>query len=55
MKNDSNSPNNSAVAIYNTHTDAQAAVDELQTAGIDMKLISVPTTMSSATTRRTTV
>jgi Heat induced stress protein YflT domain len=32
---------NSAVAIYNTHTDAQAAVNELQTSGIDMKLISI--------------
>ena len=40
MKKNSTSPN-SAVAIYNTHTDAQAAVEELQAAGIDMKLISV--------------
>ena len=31
----------SAVAIYNTHTDAEAAVKDLQTAGIDMKLLSI--------------
>jgi hypothetical protein len=31
----------SAVAIYNTHTDAEAAVKELQAAGIDMKLLSI--------------
>ena len=37
----SNHNQNSAVAIYNTHTDAQAAVNELQTSGIDMKLISI--------------
>lgn len=36
MKNQS-----SAVAIYNTHTDAAAAVKELQRSGIDMKLISI--------------
>jgi hypothetical protein len=32
---------NSVAAIYNTHTDVEAAVKDLQTAGIDMKLISV--------------
>ena len=31
----------SAVAIYNTHTDTEAAVKDLQTAGIDMELLSV--------------
>ena len=31
----------SAVAIYNTHTDAEAAVKELQHSGIDMKLLSI--------------
>jgi hypothetical protein len=31
----------SAVAIYNTHTDAEAAVKELQDSGIDMKLLSI--------------
>ncbi len=40
MKED-NHDQNSAVAIYNTHTDAQAAVNELQTAGIDMTLVSI--------------
>jgi hypothetical protein len=29
------------VAIYNTHTDAEAAVKNLQTAGIDMELLSI--------------
>lgn len=39
----SNSTKNqsSAVAIYNTHTDAEAAVNELQKSGIDMKLLSI--------------
>ena len=40
MKED-NHNQNSAVAIYNTHTDAQAAVNELQKAGVDMKLVSI--------------
>ena len=40
MTNDNNKQN-SAVAIYNTHTDAQAAVNELQAAGIDLRLISI--------------
>jgi hypothetical protein len=31
----------SAVAIYNTHTDTEAAVKDLQTAGIEMDLLSV--------------
>ena len=31
----------SAVAIYNTHTDAEAAVKELQDSGLDMKLLSI--------------
>ena len=31
----------SIVAIYSTHTDAEAAVNDLQAAGIDMKLISI--------------
>jgi hypothetical protein len=31
----------SAVAIYNTHTDVEAAVKYLQTAGIDMELLSI--------------
>jgi uncharacterized protein YcbK (DUF882 family) len=31
----------SAVAIYNTHTDAEAAIKDLQTAGIDMESLSV--------------
>ena len=31
----------SAVAIYNTHTDAEAAVKQLQDAGIDMNLLSI--------------
>jgi Heat induced stress protein YflT domain len=31
----------SVVAIYNTHTDAEAAVKELETAGIDMKRLSI--------------
>ncbi len=37
--NDGN--NNSAVAIYNTHTDAEAAVKELRDSGIDMTLLSI--------------
>jgi len=36
-----NHSQSSAVAIYNTHTDAEAAVNELQHAGIDMKLLSI--------------
>ncbi len=36
-----NHKQNSAVAIYNTHTDAEAALNELHTAGINMNLISV--------------
>ncbi len=40
MKKD-NHNQSSAVAIYNTHTDAEAAVNELQNAGIDMKLVSI--------------
>jgi hypothetical protein len=36
-----NHDRNSAVAIYNTHTDAEAAVNELQNAGIDMTLVSI--------------
>ena len=34
-------PQNSAVAIYDTHTDAEAAVNSLQQSGIDMSLLSV--------------
>jgi hypothetical protein len=41
MLNEKNSKQNSAVAIYNTHTDAEAAVEELRTAGIDMKQLSI--------------
>jgi hypothetical protein len=41
MLNKNNNKQSSAVAIYNTHTDAEAAVEELQTAGIDMKLLSI--------------
>ena len=40
MKKD-NYNHNSAVAIYNTHTDAQSAVNELQNSGVDMKLVSI--------------
>lgn len=29
------------VAIYNTHAEAEAAVKELETAGIDMKRLSI--------------
>ena len=36
-----NNKQSSAVAIYNTPSDAEAAVKELQTAGIDMKLLSI--------------
>ena len=39
--NTNNKNHRSAVAIYNTHTDAEAAVKDLQTAGIDMKLLSI--------------
>jgi uncharacterized membrane protein len=35
------SKNESVVAIYHTHTDAEAAVKELQHAGIDMHAISI--------------
>jgi hypothetical protein len=34
-------PINSTVAIYNTHTEAETAVHELHTAGIDLKLLSI--------------
>lgn len=33
--------NNSAVAVYSSHTDAEAAVKELQRAGFDMKKLSI--------------
>jgi len=38
-----NNQNNqsSAVAIYNTHTDAEAAIKQLQAAGTDMKQLSI--------------
>jgi len=39
--NTSRKNQSSAVAIYNTHTDAEAAVKELQDSGIDMKLLSI--------------
>jgi len=32
---------NAAVAIYNTHTQAEAAIKELQKSGIDMKKLSI--------------
>ncbi len=32
---------NAAIAVYNTHTDAEAAIKELQKAGIDMKKLSI--------------
>jgi hypothetical protein len=31
----------SAVAIYNTHTDAEAAIKELQSSGLDMRRLSI--------------
>jgi heat induced stress protein YflT len=39
--NSSNHNQNSAVAIYNTHTDAEAAIKQLQAAGADMKHLSI--------------
>jgi hypothetical protein len=33
--------NNSTVAVYNSHTDAEAAIKELQQAGFDMKKLSI--------------
>ncbi len=36
-----NNNQSSAVAIYNTHTDAEEAVKELQSAGTDMELLSI--------------
>ena len=39
--NSGNNNQNSAVAIYNTHTDAEAAIKQLQAAGTDMKLLSI--------------
>jgi heat induced stress protein YflT len=41
MLNKNNNKQSSAVAIYNTHTDTEAAVKELQTAGIDTELLSI--------------
>ncbi len=35
------SKQNSVVGIYNTHTEAEAAVKELQKSGFDMKMLSV--------------
>ncbi len=35
------SKQNSVVGIYNTHTEAEAAVKELQKSGFDMKKLSV--------------
>ena len=32
---------NAAIAVYNTHTDAEAAIKELQKSGIDMKKLSI--------------
>ena len=32
---------NAAVAVYNTHTEAEAAIKELQKSGIDMKKLSI--------------
>jgi len=32
---------NAAIGIYNTHTDAEAAIKELEKAGIDMKKLSI--------------
>ena len=32
---------NSVVAIYNTHAQAEAAIKELQEAGVDMKTLSI--------------
>lgn len=34
-------PNNAIVAIYSSHTDAEAAVKELQASGFDMKQLSI--------------
>jgi uncharacterized membrane protein len=34
-------PNNLAVAIYNTHPEAEAAIKELQRSGFDMKKLSI--------------
>jgi hypothetical protein len=36
-----NSKTNSVVAIYNSHTEAEAAVKELEKSGFDMKKLSV--------------
>src|SRR5579885_2485374 len=33
--------NNSAIAIYNTHTEAESAIKELQKSGFDMKHLSI--------------
>ena len=33
--------NNSIVAVYPTHTAAEAAIKELQEAGVDMKSLSI--------------
>jgi hypothetical protein len=38
---DPKSENNSAVAIFNNHTDAETAVKELQKSGYDMKKLSI--------------
>jgi hypothetical protein len=35
------SDTNSAVAIYNTHAEAEAAIKELQKSGFDMKRLSI--------------
>ena len=39
--NNPKSENNSAVAIFNSHTDAEAAIKELQKSGYDMKKLSI--------------
>ena len=39
--NNRNNNQESSVAIYNTHTDAEAAVKELQDSGIDVALLSI--------------
>ena len=39
--NNATSENNSAVAIYNSHIDAEAAVKELQKSGFNMKKLSI--------------
>jgi hypothetical protein len=33
--------NNAGVGVYNTHTEAEAAVKELQRSGFDMKKLSI--------------